>query len=132
MTAEGAQGSGAGDLAELAHEWDGLAASVFGDLEELLEVGAVDVFLAGEVDVESGAGEEAVEALAEVDVGFAVEEDPAVGAEELVGHVDDAGPGEGGGVEDLAGHVACGGDDDEPGSGLVSNKILKLEVHIVV
>ena len=111
---KGAAGHGAHELAELGHEGDGLAAGVLGDLEELFKVGPVHLLLAGQVAVEGPLGEEAVEALAEVDVGLAVQEDEVIGSEELVGDIDDAGLDVRGRVEDLAGHVPGRGDDDEP------------------
>lgn len=94
-------------LAELLHPRDVLALVL--DLREvhpLLEVVVVDLLLSRQILLERLAGEEAVETLAVIYVSAAVEEDPVLGAEELVGGIDDAGLDECGRVEDLAGHVA--------------------------
>ena len=107
MPDEGAQGDGAHEFAEDGHEGDGLAFVLgLGDGDEFLEVFVVDFFLAGQVDLEGLAGEEAVEAFAVVDVGLAVEEDPVLGPEELVCYIHDTGFDEGGRIEDFAGHVS--------------------------
>lgn len=111
---KGAAGDGAHELTELGHEGDGLAASLLGDVDEVLKVCLVDLLLARQIGLEGLAGEETVEALAEVDVGLAVEEDPVVVAEKLVGDIDDTGLDVGRGVEDLAGKISGGGNDDEP------------------
>ena len=112
---EGAQGDGTHEFAEDGHEGDGLAVVLgLGDGDEFLEVFVVDFFLAGQVDLQGLAGEEAVEAFTVVDVGFAVKEDPVVGAEELVCYVYDTGFDEGGGIEDFAGHVSRCSNDNEP------------------
>ena len=100
---------------ELLHEGDVLALVLdLGELDEALVVLVVDLLLTGKVLLECLAGEETVQALAVVDVGLAVEEDPVLGAEELVGGIDDAGLDEGRRVEDLAGNVAGRADNDEP------------------
>lgn len=113
VTDKGAAGDGRDDLAELGHPGDGLEVGGFGDVDKGLEVAVVHLLLAGEVDLEGATGEEAVETLAEVNVGLAVEEDPVVGTEKLVSDIDDAGLDEGGRVKHLAGHVAGRGDDDK-------------------
>jgi hypothetical protein len=99
----------------VGHEGGGLVVVVLGDLEEAGEVVLVDLLLAGQVGGEGLAGEEAVETLAEVDVGLAVEEDEVVVSEELGGDIDDARLDVAGRVEDLAREVAGGSDDNEPG-----------------
>lgn len=100
---------------ELLHERNVLALVLdLRELDEALVVLVVDLLLAGQVLLERLAGEQAVETLAVVDVSFAVEEDPVLGAEELVCGIDDAGLDEVGRVEDFAGHVTGRGDDNEP------------------
>lgn len=47
-------------------------------------------------------------------MGLTVEEHKVVGPKQLVGDIDNAGLDVAGGVQDLAGKVACGGDNDEP------------------
>jgi hypothetical protein len=106
-------GNGAQKLSELGHEGDGLVASILGDLEEASEVCIIDLLLTGQVQLESLAGEETVETLAVVDMSLAIEEDPVGRTKEFVGDINDAGLDVGGGVEDLAGHVACRGNNDE-------------------
>jgi hypothetical protein len=111
---EGPAADGGDQQAELLHEGDVLAlVGDLGELDEALVVLVVDFLLAGQVLLERLAREEAVEALAVVDVGLAVEEDPVLGPQQLVRGVDHAGLDEVGRVEDLAGHVARRGDDDE-------------------
>ena len=112
---EGPAADSGDQQAELLHEGDVLALVLdLGELDEALVVLVVDLLLAGEVLLERLTGEQAVKTLAVVDVGLAVEEDPVLRAEELVGGIDDAGLDEGGRVEDFAGHVAGRGDNDEP------------------
>lgn len=116
---KGPAADGGDQQTELLHEGDVLALVLdLGQLDEALVVLVVDLLLAGEVLLERLAGEEAVEALAVVDVGLAIEEDPVLGAQELVGGVDDTRLDEVRRVEDLAGHVTRRGNDDEPGGGL--------------
>lgn len=113
MTNKGSARDGAKQFSELRHESNGLVAGIFGNLEEACEVCVVNLLLTRQVKLESLAGEEAVKALAVVDVSLAIEEDPVGRTEEFVGDVNDAGLDVGGRVEDLAGHVACRGDNDE-------------------
>ena len=78
--------------AELMHPWDVLALVLhLREVHPALKILVVDFLLAGQILFERLAGEEAIETLAVVDVGLAIEEDPIVGAQELVGGVDDAG-----------------------------------------
>ena len=114
VAAESAESNGAGNLAELAHHWNWLSIGILGDLKELLEVLVVDGLLSWKIDLKSLAGEETIEALAEVDVRLAVKEDPVVRSEELVCDVDDAWLDVTWRVEDLARHIAGGGDHNEP------------------
>lgn len=119
VTNEGPAADSSDQETELLHEGNVLALVLdLGELDEALVVLVVDLLLARQVLLERLAGEQAVETLAVVDVGFAVEEDPVLGAEELVGGIDDAGLDEVGRVEDLAGHVTGRGDNDEPGEHL--------------
>lgn len=121
---EGTARDSSDDLTEVGHEGNGLSAGVLGDVEEGLEVAVVHLLLSGEVDLESAASEEAVETLAELDVGGTIEENPIIGAEQLVGDIDDAGLDITGAVEDLTGHIASRGNDDEPV--MSSRKFLRL------
>jgi hypothetical protein len=101
-------------LAELLHPWNVLALVLdLGELHPAFEVVVVDLLLAWQVLLECLAGEEAVEALAVVYVCAAVEEDPVLGTKELVCRIDDARLDEVGRVEDLARHVASGGDNNK-------------------
>lgn len=98
----------------MRHEGRGAAVAVLlRDADEGVKVGVVDGFLVGEVELEGAAREEAIEALAVLDVRFTVEEDPVVRAEDLVRDVDDAGFDVARSVEDPGGHVPCGRYDDE-------------------
>jgi len=97
------------------HERNGLAASILGHLEEVLEVGVVGLLLTGQVELEGLAGEKTVEALAEVNVGLSVEEDPVVVSKQLGGNIDDSGLDISRGVEDLASHIASGSDNNKSG-----------------
>jgi hypothetical protein len=90
-----------------------LLSGVLGNLVESLKVFLVDLLLSGHVCGQSLAGEETVQTLAVLDVCLSIQEDPVLSAEELDGDVDDAGLDVGRGVENLAGHVAGRGDDDE-------------------
>ena len=111
---ERAARDGSDNLTEVGHEGNGLPTGVLGDIEEGLEVAVVHLLLSGKVDLKSLASEEAVETLAELDVSGTIEEHPVVGAEELVGDIDDAGLRITGAVEDLTGHITGRGNDDEP------------------
>lgn len=102
------------DVTEVRHEGDGLAAGFLGDLDILLELGVVDLLLAGQVAFQGTAGEETVEALAEVDVLLSVQKNPALLSEDLGSDIDDAGLDETGGVEDLARQISGGCDDNKP------------------
>jgi hypothetical protein len=115
VTDEGPAADSSDQETELLHERNVLALVLdLGELDEALVVFVVDLFLAGQVLLERLAGEQTVETLAVVDVGLAVEEDPVLGAEELVGGIDDAGLDKVGRVEDLAGHITGRSDNDEP------------------
>ena len=116
---EGAARDGAHDLAHLGHEGDWLASGVLGDLDEPLEVLVVHLILAGQVALERLLGKQAVEALAEIDVGLAVQEHPVIRSEEFMGDIDDARLDVARGVEDLPGHVTGRGDDNKPGRGFL-------------
>jgi hypothetical protein len=96
------------------HERNGLAASILGHLEEVLEVSVVGLLLTGQVKLESLAGEETVEALAEIDMGLSVKENPVVVSKKLRGNVDDCRLDISGRVEDLASHITGGSNDNEP------------------
>lgn len=122
VTDESTAGDGAHELAQIVDELGAALVGanaalalpgVLGNIVESLKVLLVDLLLTGQVSSESGASEQAVETLAVLDVRLAVQEDPVLGAEELDGDVDDARLHVRGGVEDLTGHVAGGGDDDE-------------------
>ena len=112
---KGTERNGAHELTELRHERNRLATSILGNLQELFEISPVNLMLAGEIAFKSLASEEAVETLAEVDVGFAVKEDPVIVSEELVCDIDDAGLDVGRRVEDFASHITSRGKDNEPG-----------------
>lgn len=99
----------------MRHERDGFAAGLLGDFDILLELSVVDLLLAGQVALEGLAGEETVEALAEVDMFLSIKENPALLSENLGGDIDDTWLDETGGVEDLSGQVASRSDNDEPG-----------------
>jgi hypothetical protein len=101
------------------HEFHGLSfvfhLRVF---DELPEVVIVHILLARKIGLESITGEEAVEALAVVDVGTTVEEDPILRTEELVRGIYDTGLDEGGRVEDFARYITGRGNHNESGSGM--------------
>ena len=59
--------------------------------------------------------EQTVQPLAIVDVILAIEKDPICRPEQLLRNINHARLDVSGGVEDLAGHVASGGDNNEPG-----------------
>lgn len=114
VTDKGAAGNSAHELAELGHERNRLSVVFLGNIDKLVKVLLVDLFLAGQVAFESLAGKETVEALAEVNVSLAIEEDPVVMTEELVGDIDDTRLDVGGRVENLAGEISGGGNHNEP------------------
>ena len=116
VTDKGAEGDRAHELAKLGHKGNRLAAIVLGDLDESLEVLLIHLLLARQVELKGLAGEETVQSLAEIDVGLTVEEDPVVGAKELVGNIDDARLDVHRGIEHLTGHVSGRSDNDEPGA----------------
>lgn len=114
VAGEGAEGNGAHELTELGHKRNRLVAIVLCDLNEALEVAIIHLVLTGKVHLEGAAGEEAIEALTEVDVGLAIEEDPVVVSQKLGGDVDYSRLDVAGRVEDLASHITGGGNNDEP------------------
>lgn len=114
VTNKGAARDGTHKFTKLGHERNGLAIILLGNVEESLEIGLVHLLLAGEIVRESLAGEEAVETLAEIHVELAVEENPVVLSEELVGDIDDTRLYIHRGVENFASHVASGRNYDEP------------------
>lgn len=116
---KGAAAKGRDHQTEFLHPGHVLALILnLGKMNELLKVSVVDVLLARKVLFKRLASEETVEALAVVDVGAAIEENPVFGAQELVGDIDDARLNKCWRIEDLAGHVAGRSNDDEPGSAI--------------
>ena len=111
---KGSAGDGAHKLTELGHEGDGLVVGLVADIKEPLEVGLVHLLLSWQIARKSLLGEEGVQSLSEIDVGFAVKEYPVVCTEQLVCDIDDTGLDVGGGVEDLSSHIAGRCNNDEP------------------
>lgn len=111
---EGLAGESTHELSELRHPGDWLVVVVGGLLDEHAKVPVVDAVEQGHVDAQCLSGEEAVEALAVLDMVLAIEEDPVGLAEQLVSRVDDAGLDVHGRVEHFAGHVTGRCDHDEP------------------
>lgn len=72
---------GAHEFTEFRHERDWLSSCFLSDLSKLLEVGIVNYFLVREVALQRLASEQAVQALPEVNMRFAVQEDPVVGSQ---------------------------------------------------
>ena len=66
-------------------------------------------------------GKKAVQALAKVDMGLAIQKDPIGRAQKLVSGVHDTGFDEGGRVEDLAGEITAGRDHNEPARFCISD-----------
>jgi hypothetical protein len=85
-------------------------------LNPILEVFVVNVLLSWQILLKRLSGKETIETLAVVDMGAAVKKDPVIGAEELVGGIDDARLDKGRRIEYLAGHIAGRGNDDKSGS----------------